>query len=147
MTNYEKVFEEAIGNYGLITSAQAVGIGISNKELVKLAARGRLTRIGHGTYKLVQYAPAPNGLDAYADSDATDRRVRKNPVPGLVIVDRRPKIEVAWYEGVRCQPVVDAIRVCKTHVMPDRLAAAAVEAERKGVLSPDQRDAILEELK
>ena len=121
MTNYEKVFEEAIGNYGLITSAQAVGIGISNKELVKLAARGRLTRIGQGTYKLVQYAPAPNGLDAYADSVAivgegaylygesvlalcglcpvdpsrifvaTDRRVRKNPVPGLVIVDRRPK--------------------------------------------------------
>ena len=70
MTNYEKVFEEAIGNYGLITSAQAVGIGISNKELVKLAARGRLTRIGQGTYKLVQYAPASNGLDAYADSVA-----------------------------------------------------------------------------
>lgn len=48
MTNYEKVFEEAIGNYGLITSAQAVGIGVSNKELVKLASRGRLTRIGQG---------------------------------------------------------------------------------------------------
>lgn len=177
MTNYEKVFEEAIGNYGLITSAQAVGIGISNKELVKLAARGRLTRIGQGTYKLVQYAPAPNGLDAYADSVAivgegaylygesvlalcglcpvdpsrifvaTDRRVRKNPIPGLVIVDRRPKIEVAWYEGIRCQPVADAIRVCKIRVMPDRLAAAAVEAERKGMLSPDQRNVILEELK
>ena len=58
MTNYEKVFEEAIGNFGLITSAQAVGIGVSNKELVKLASRGRLTRIGQGTYKLVQYAPA-----------------------------------------------------------------------------------------
>ena len=70
MTNYEKVFEEAIGNYGLITSAQAVGIGVSNKELVKLASRGRLTRIGQGTYKLVQYAPAPNGVDAYADSVA-----------------------------------------------------------------------------
>lgn len=177
MTNYEKVFEEAIGNYGLITSAQAVGIGISNKELVKLAARGRLTRIGQGTYKLAQYAPAPNGLDAYADSVAivgegaylygesvlalcglcpvdpsrifvaTDRRVRKNPIPGLVIVDRRPKIEVAWYEGIRCQPVADAIRVCKIRVMPDRLAAAAVEAERKGMLSPDQRNVILEELK
>ena len=177
MTNYDKVFEEAIGNFGLITSAQAVGIGVSNKELVKLATRGRLTRIGYGTYKLVQYAPAANGLDAYADSVAivgegaylygesvlalcrlcptdpsriyvaTNRRVRKNPVPGLVIVDRRPNIEVAWYEGIKCQPVADAIRSCRTQVMPDRLVAAAIEAERKGLLRPDQRDTILEELK
>lgn len=177
MTNYDKVFEEAIGNYGLITSAQAVGIGVSNKELVKLASRGRLTRIGQGTYKLVKYAPAPNGLDAYADSVAivgegaylygesvlalcglcptdptrifvaTDRRVRKKPVPGLVIVDRRPKITAVWYEGIRCQSIVDAIRACRHRVMPDRLVAAAVEAERKGMLSPGQRDAILEELK
>lgn len=177
MTNYERIFEEAIGNYGLISSAQAVRAGVPNKELVKLAHRGRLRRIGQGTYKLVQYAPAPNGMDAYADSVAivgegaylygesvlalcglcpTDpsrifvampRRVRKNPVAGLVIVDRSPKIEPAWYEGIPCQPIADAIRSCRESVMPDRLAAAAAEAERKGLIRPEEREEILKELK
>lgn len=75
------------------------------------------------------------------------RRVRKNPVAGLVIVDRSPKIEPAWYEGVPCQPVADAIRACRQSVMPDRLAAAAVEAERKGLIRPEEREEILKELK
>ena len=68
MTYYDRIFEEAIGNYGLITSSQAKAIGIPSVELVKLAQRGRLTRLGYGVYKLAQYLPAPDGRDAYADS-------------------------------------------------------------------------------
>ena len=75
----------------------------------------------------MQYAPAPNGLDAYADSVAivgegaylygesvlalcglcpvdpsrifvaTDRRVRKNPVPGLVIGLCTSRFEGRWF--------------------------------------------------
>ena len=37
MTAYQAIYDEAIGNYGLITSAQAKALGISNETLVKLA--------------------------------------------------------------------------------------------------------------
>ena len=66
MTAYEKIYEESIGNYGLITSARASELGISNMALVLLAQRGRLIRIGRGLYRLAHWLPTE--FDGYAQA-------------------------------------------------------------------------------
>jgi predicted transcriptional regulator of viral defense system len=68
MSYYDDIYEYAADNYGLITSANAQTIGIKNVELVKLSHRGRLTRIGHGVYRIQHYIPTP--LDKYAEAVA-----------------------------------------------------------------------------
>ena len=43
-------------------------LGISDKEMSAIAARGRIYRIGHGVYRVTDYIPVPN--DTYADAVA-----------------------------------------------------------------------------
>ena len=57
MSYYEQIYDEAIGNNGLITTRQAAELGIPAVELVKLCHRGKLTRIGHGAYRIDKYFP------------------------------------------------------------------------------------------
>ena len=66
MTAYQKIYDEAIGNYGLFLSSRAREIGISGSALVNLASRGRLERLAHGVYRIDKFVPHPDGLDAYA---------------------------------------------------------------------------------
>ena len=158
MTYYNQIFEEAIGNYGIISSARAREIGIPPIELVKLARRGRLRRLGYGVYKLVQYSPAPDGLDAYADSVAlvgdgaylyaqsvlamhhlcptnpariyigTPNRCRKRLGAGIIVADCRPCEELEWYDGIPSQTVADAILASRGTIMEERLAEAIATA-------------------
>ena len=55
--NYDTIYEHAADNYGLITSSEAKVLGVPNIELVKLAHRGRLSRLGHGVYRVKHYIP------------------------------------------------------------------------------------------
>ena len=57
MTNYNKLYEIAADNYGLITNEQAHDIGVSTRNLNDMARRGRLVRIGYGVYQLSHYIP------------------------------------------------------------------------------------------
>ena len=66
VTAYETIYDEAIGNYGLITVSAAKALGINAATLAKLAHRGRLERIAHGLYRIDKYVPSQGGLDAYA---------------------------------------------------------------------------------
>ena len=164
MTYYGRIFEEAIGNYGIITSAQAKALGVPAIELVKLARRGRLNRIGHGVYKLDQYAPADNGRDAYADAlaivgegaylygpsvlalnglcatnpshiyIATPRRVRRRLPTGFHLRVNAPGETVCHYEGIACEPVAVALRQSRGLVMESRLAEAAAKAKAMGLM-------------
>lgn len=164
MTYYDRIFEEAIGNYGLITSAQAMAIGIPSVELVKLAQRGRLIRLGYGVYKLAQYSPAPDGRDAYADSlalvgkdaylcgqsvlafhhlcptnpariyIASPRRIRKKLNKGIVVIDSTPCEELEWYEGLASQSISLAIRSSHGMVMDERLREAIATALQKELI-------------
>ena len=68
MTYYDDIFDIASENFGLITTAQARELGIAKDELSKLRARGKLTRVGHGVYRVKHHVPSP--LDAYADAVA-----------------------------------------------------------------------------
>ena len=133
-------------------------------ELVKLAKRGRLRRLGYGVYKLVQYSPAPDGLDAYADAIAlvgaeaylyaqsvlamhrlcptnpariyigTPSRCRKRLGNGIVVVAGRPCEEMEWYDGIPSQTVANAILSSRGMVMDERLAEAVETALRKELI-------------
>ena len=158
VTYYTQIFDEAIGNYGIITSSKAKEMGIPIVELVKLSKRGRLRRLGYGVYKLVQYSPAPDGLDAYADSLAlvgkdaylyaqsvlamhhlcptnpariyigTPNRCRKRLGVGIIVADCRPCEELEWYDGIPSQTVADAILASRGTIMEERLAEAIATA-------------------
>lgn len=68
MAARDDIYEVAVDNYGLITSAQAKRLGISDKGVSRLAAVGRLTRLGYGVY-LIRHR-VPEASDPYAASVA-----------------------------------------------------------------------------
>lgn len=176
MTYYNRIFDEAIGNYGIISSAKAKEIGIPIVELAKLAKRGRLRRIGYGVYKLVQYSPAPDGLDAYADSlaivgadaylyaqsvlamhhlcptnpsriyVATPHRSRKVTDKGIVIIDNKPCCELEWYDGIPSQSIPLAIRSSRGTIMDERLREAVNTALRKELIDKPTARKLTKEL-
>ena len=59
MTYYNDIYEIAVDNYGLITSAEAKELGISDQDMKMLEKRGRLMKRGHGVYRLARYVPTP----------------------------------------------------------------------------------------
>lgn len=162
MTYYDDIFEVASDNFGLITTARAREMGIGKQELSKLAARGKLERIGYGVYRIRHHVPEP--LDAYADAVAlvgpgsyvfgesvlamhglasvnpdvitvgTSNRVRKT-LPEYIEVVRRPegdRVEVR--DGIPAMAVADAIRLCRGRVMPERLREAMRDAAADGLI-------------
>lgn len=68
MTAYEKIWDVAEDNHGVITTAQAKSRGVSAAALVSLATNRKLNRIGHGVYKLEMHVPGP--YDEYAQAVA-----------------------------------------------------------------------------
>ena len=164
MTYYERIFEEAIGNYGIVTSAQAKALGVPPIELVKLARRGRLNRIGHGVYKLDKYAPTEDARDAYADAlaivgegaylygpsvlalnglcatnpsqiyIATPRRVRKRLPVGFHLKINAPCDAICYYDGIACEPISEALRESQGLIMESRLSEAEAKARAIGLM-------------
>ena len=168
MTYYDDIYEEACDNFGLITVARAREIGVPKSEVVKLHARGKLSRVGHGVYRVKHHVPSP--LDVYAEAVAlvgpgsyvfgesvlamhdlasvnpavievgTDRRVRKT-LPDYVRVVRRPSgDETTVYDGIPSMTVVQALRVCSSRIMPDRISEALVDSYDKGLITKAELD-------
>ena len=163
MTNYEKIFDVAIDNYGLITTDQARKIGILPARLVDLAHRGRLVRIGQSVYQLTHYLPTPN--DAYAQAVALvghnsylygesvvallglaptspDRiyvaafgRVRRNSGMGIVVCRADDADRPCPIEGIPAQAVSRALVSARNTMPASRVAEAAAEARRQGLIS------------
>ena len=174
VTTYNRLFEEAIDNYGLVTTSMARKMGIEPGVLVDLAYRGRLTRIGQGVYQLVQYAPGENDPYAQAvalvgdgsylygesviamlglaptDPDriyvATANRVRKNLGCGIKVVKSRPEYQPIAIEGIPSQRIQDAIVCAKTTMPSERLRAACKEAFRIGKSDEKERKKIEHEI-
>lgn len=174
MTYYDEIFEEAADNYGLITTAKARQMGIGKQELSKLSARGKLTHVGRGVYRIKHYVPTP--LDVYADAVAlvgdgsfiadesvlalhglasvnpesvlvgTPKRVRRQ-LPGYVeAVQIHENDRVTAYCGVPSMPVADAIRRCEGRVMPERLLEALRDGFDQGLISRKEYRALEKEL-
>jgi predicted transcriptional regulator of viral defense system len=175
MSYYDDIYEYAANNYGLITSADAKGIGVPNVELVKLAGRGRLTRLGHGVYRIEHYVPTP--LDKYAEAvvqvghgayifgesvlamhglalvnpsviyTATTKVPRKKLPPYVVNILRRDGDDIVNYEGIPTQSVRTAILASTASVMTERLKDATTEAKKQGLISEAEATMIIKEIK
>lgn len=163
-----------VDDFGLITSVEAREIGVSNKELTRQAHRGKLERVAQGVYRMpiwpyqaaAPYAIAVKaaGPSAYLYGEsvvallglaptnptnmqvASPRRVRKNLGDGVHVFDRQPEAAIAYYEGVPCQPVVQALRAAVTSIGPARTLQAAGEAMKQGLLSKEETFLIEQEL-
>ena len=68
MTSYEKIWDTAEDNHGVITSEQARRLGVKPAALVSMAQNRKLIRIGQGVYKLEHHVPGP--FDEYAQAVA-----------------------------------------------------------------------------
>lgn len=166
MTAYEELWGIAEDNFGLITSKQAVEIGISRQCVRSLVNTGRLTRLGCGVYRVQHHVPGR--LDAYASSVAvvgetgylrsasvialwelcpTDPsiiyvgatgRVRRKLPQSIRLVDLAP-CKTVDYEGIRCQLLVEALRTARVEgaIEADRIADAARTAKERGLISDE----------
>ena len=174
MTNYEQIYEVAADNYGLITSAQAKDMGIPNIELVKLAQRGRLERLGHGVYRVRHYTPTP--LDQYAEAVtivgrdafifgesvlamlelalvnptvitvATPNTIRKRLPEYIKTVKVHNSNDVVQHDGIPVQNVADALRTCRGSVMTERLLGAVEDARMQGFITVKEMEQLKKEM-
>lgn len=163
-----------VDDFGLITSAEARELGLGAQELVQQAARGKLVRVAHGVYRIpvwpfqqaAPYAIAVKaaGPGAYLCGEsvvallglaptspgamwvASPRRVRRNLGDGVRLLDRQPEGPTTYYEGVACQPLVQAIPLAARSIGPIRACQAAEEAVRQGYITEKERTMIAKEL-
>lgn len=164
MTSYDMIWDFAEDHHGLITSSQAVALGVDLHYLPAMAARGTLIKIGHGVYLAKHHIP--KATDVYAHSVAivgesaylrgasvialfdlaptnpgivyvgATSRVRRQLPQGLRLKDRCP-CEIVDYEGIRCQPLAEALRAALDDgaMDGDRVSDAARQAVERGLLA------------
>lgn len=65
MTKATRIYD-AVDGFGLITSARAAELGMSNAELVQQAHMGRFTRVARGVYRVSVWPPQPEAPYAIA---------------------------------------------------------------------------------
>lgn len=156
--------DHAYDQYGYVTTNDAADLGVPAVELRKLAARGALTQIGYGLYRVKdvprssrdQFAEAVLrvGPDAFLTHDAvlalhglglvnptvirvgTPHRTRAR-LPRLIsVIHRRlPPEDLTSYEGIPSTTVARAIRDCRGMVMDERLRDAIRDAEKEGLVN------------
>ncbi len=175
MTSYQKIYNTAADNYGLVTIELAHQVGVSTRNLNDMARRGRLVRIGYGVYQLAHYIPTE--LDPYAQAVAlagpgaflygesvlallnltstnptrmylgTKSRMRRNIGPGYRVRQFYRNARTRPVEGIAAQEVGDAILAARTTVRSDRLEDAANEAYRRGIIDQETYNSVMKELK
>lgn len=157
-----------VDDFGLITSAKAKELGISNSEMVQQERRGKLIRVARGVYRMpvwpyqeaAPYAIAVRaaGKNAYlwgesviallglAPTDpthiwvASPDRIRRSVGGGVTVLDMRGDEPTAHYEGIRCQRAADAIAASILRIGRERALNAADAALREGYITKAERD-------
>lgn len=173
MSHFDDIYEIAADNYGLVSTAQAASVGVVTAELSRYVRVGRLSRIGHGLYRLTHYIPTP--FDSYAECVvlvgpeaylcgesvialhalaptnpklihvATPKRVRKLLPANISVVKRTATEVLKCYEGIPSQSVFDAIQFCRGHIMKERLVEAAKNAQHNDLVSQAEYDELIRE--
>jgi len=169
LTHRRALHDRALDQHGYVTTRDCEPLGVPAVELPKLAARGGMTRVGHGVYRFDDI-PASRfdgfmeavllvGPDAHLSHDAvlalhdlglavprrlrvsTPHRVRKHLPASVEVVQRRlPADALANREGVPCTTLVQAIRDCRGLVMDERLDDVIAHARRLGLLTDTEVD-------
>lgn len=123
---------------------------MKHHELGKLDLyAGTVASVGRGAYLYGESVLAMLALcptNPARMTVASPRRVRRKLPGGVDVVKAPPQDEVTPYEGIPSQRVVGAIRACVGRMMPERLVAAAEEANRMGLLRDGEKEALLKEV-
>lgn len=174
MTAYDKIFEVAADNYGIITAGEAKSLGVSKKALFQLVARGKLERRGYGVYRLAAHH-LPSEYDQYAEAVAlvgegayvsgesvlalldlalvnpermtvsTKKRNRRTLPAWLAVVKASEDAEVRYYKGIPCESLPAAFRYCRGRVPIERLLDGIEKAERNGDFRLGEADILRKE--
>jgi predicted transcriptional regulator of viral defense system len=163
-TKYRNVVREiALDRYGYVTTREAVEAGVPAVELPKLAARGGLTNIAYGLYRVPDVTPSRYdqfaeallrvGDGAYLHGEsvlalfgladvnprrikvAVNRRARPKLPPFIELTRVTDHPRTTFYEGLEAQPVSDAILECRGRIENERLLDAAKQARAEGLLT------------
>jgi predicted transcriptional regulator of viral defense system len=159
------VREIALGEYGFITTKDAVAAGVPAVELRKLAARGALVNVAYGIYRVPDAPGSP--FDQFAEAllragdgaylrgdsvlalfglaDVNPRKIRvvapkrtRAKMPAFMEVTAPPRGEapnLTRYEGLLAMRVADAILDCRGRIDRDRLQDAARDARKEGLVT------------
>lgn len=177
MNSFEKLLSFGMDNYGIVTSADAKSVGLTDRVVFSLVKNGKLLRRGQGIFKLAVFSSS-DGMDRYAEAVAfggkgamiygesvlamldlafanppsieiaTTRRVRKKLPEWLKIVRIGTQEAMAeYYRGIPCQPLCNAIRLCIGRILPERLLAALEPAENEGWLASGDAEALENEIR
>ena len=173
MTQYDNICEEAIGNYGLISTERAAELGVHRKELYDWVRLGRMEKCGRGLYRITHYLPteydhyamavALVGGDAWLWGDAvlamhnlalvnpvrykvaTKRNVRKDLPEWIEVTHRFDKADVDEFNGIPCQNLASVFIDYKDLLMRDRILQAIQEASYRGLLTASDRERLRNE--
>ena len=167
MNSYDEIWGLAEDNFGIITSAQAKEIGVSRQNIKKMEKSGKLMRLSHGVYQVQHHVPTVN--DVYAVGVAVagsksylrgasvlallnlaptdpayvyigaENRVRRTLPEGYIVKDMA-RATTTFYDGIKCQTLVDALRDARSEgvIESDRIYAAALKANQKGLLTDEE---------
>ena len=170
MGAYDEIWGVAEDNYGIITSARAKELGVSRQNMMALLRRGVLTRLAQGVYQVKHHVPGVNdvyavgvamvGSSAYLRGASVIAMLNLAPTnPGLLYVGSEDRVrrrlpdgfrvrdrtvcqttEYDGFEGIRCQPLVDALKTARDEgaVEADRIADAAKKAKERGLLTDEE---------
>ena len=169
MTIADNIYKE-VDDFGLITSAEAKELGVTNAELVQQAHRGKLVRVARGVYRMpvwpfqeaAPYAIAVKALGegarlygesvvallGLAPTDpsrmwvAAPGRVRRTVGEGVNVVKRDANDSVTYFEGIPCQVLTSAIMDAARTMGAARAIEAAREAAKQGYLTLAEAEAI-----
>jgi hypothetical protein len=159
----EIVRQIALDHYGYVTTKNAVEAGVPAVELPKLAARGGLENISYGLYRVPDMTPTANdqfaeallrvgegafihgesvlALFGLADVNprkikvAVSRRARPKLPPFVELTYVKGNSQTTFYEGLKAQPLADAILECRGRIEAERLLDAARQARKDGLLT------------
>ncbi len=159
------VREIALGEYGFITTKEAVAAGVPAVELRKLAARGALVNVAYGIYRVLDAPGSP--FDQFAEAllragegaylrgdsvlalfglaDINPRKIRvvapkrtRAKMPAFMDVSAPTRDEapnLTRYEGLLAMRVADAILDCRGRIERGRLLEAARDARKEGLVT------------
>lgn len=157
------VREVAFDNYGYVTTKDVVDAGVPAIEMPKLAARGGLTNVAYGLYRVPDVPPTH--FDQFAEAllrvgegaylhgesvlalfglaDVNPRRIKvavprrvRAKLPAFIELTQVPdSARTTFYEGLASQPVAGAILECHGRIEAERLMNAAKQARQEGLLT------------
>lgn len=165
----------AAEHHGLVTTEMARAVGVPSVEVRKLAARGGMSNVARGLYRVegidggyrAPYAEAVLrvGDDAHLVDDSvlafhdlalvnprrikvgTPRRVRKDlPSHIQLMHTRTDPADLTEYDGIPSLTVAAAIRGSIGAVMPERLSEAVERAAEEGLVRRRDASALLAEI-